>query len=412
MKIIHTILLLAFSILVHASPFDRMDVNEDGRLSRQEFRGPSAALRRLDRNRDGYISRKEARGTRLLRGSEEMQPQQRSTSSPYTVPFIDTHNHLMAHVGNTGNTDYEGAFGSALRTMKQRNAVKNILMPPPQHHGQRNAYDADELLRLAAKNPDLLAVMAGGGSLNVIILEASKKPTISDKEKKNFRSKAEDWLKKGAVGFGEMTAAHFSFHKDHPYISVAPDHPLFLILADVAGGHGVPIDIHMEAIPRDMELPSLFESPPNPARLQANLPAFERLLAHNRKAKVVWVHLGWDSTGARGAEDTRRILKSNSNLYMSIRLPTELHLRHTPEPSRILDSRGKIKPEWMMVFNEFADRFVMGSDEFFMSPQGRRTRHGSTGSAEGSAKFLSQLPNALAKKISLSNALEIYSLKN
>ena len=33
-----------------------MDTNEDGRVSRKEWKGTPAAWKRLDRNRDGYIS--------------------------------------------------------------------------------------------------------------------------------------------------------------------------------------------------------------------------------------------------------------------------------------------------------------------------------------------------------------------
>ncbi len=28
-----------------------------------------------------------------------------------------------------------------------------------------------------------------------------------------------------------------------------PDHPLFLVLAEVAAKYGIPIDLHMEAVP-------------------------------------------------------------------------------------------------------------------------------------------------------------------
>ena len=33
--------------------------------------------------------------------------------------------------------------------------------------------------------------------------------------------------------------------------TLPPDHPLYLLLADIAAQHGVPIDLHMEAVPAD-----------------------------------------------------------------------------------------------------------------------------------------------------------------
>lgn len=55
----------------------------------------------------------------------------------------------------------------------------------------------------------------------------------------------------------------------------------------------MPIDIHMEAVPDDMPLPLGLNPSHNPGILKANISAFERLLSHNRKAKIIWAHAGW-----------------------------------------------------------------------------------------------------------------------
>src|SRR5207248_7902490 len=105
-----------------------------------------------------------------------------------------------------------------------------------------------------------------------------------------FRQRAEEMLRQGATGFGEMTAEHFDGAT--PYQYAPPDHPLFLLLADVAAQHSVPISLHMEAVVRNMPLPSGLKSPPNPPQLHENITAFERLLNHNRRAIIVWAHAG------------------------------------------------------------------------------------------------------------------------
>ena len=75
-----------------------------------------------------------------------------------------------------------------------------------------------------------------------------------------------------------------------------------------------------------MPLPSHLKSPPNPPRLHANIAAFERLLAHNPRAKIIWDHAGWDNTGYRTADLCRRLLKD-----YHIELPSDPPSRTEPE---------------------------------------------------------------------------------
>jgi hypothetical protein len=203
-----------------------------------------------------------------------------------------------------------------------------------------------------------------------------------------------------------MTAEHFSMNPTHPYISAPPDHELFLRLSDLAAWHNVPIDLHMEAVPEAMPLPSRLQSPPNPETLEPNIAAFERLLAHNRAAKIVWVHLGWDGTGARTAELTRRLLQAHSNLFLSLRVPSDLHAADVESSTLLMSADGQLKAEWRAAVEEFPDRFVLGSDEI-ITQQGR---HGSNGSIGATAGLLGQLSEELQRKISSENPCCLYRL--
>src|SRR6266853_6559367 len=60
--------------------------------------------------------------------------------------------------------------------------------------------------------------------------------------RRTFRERAEEIVRQGAVGFGEMTAEHFA--GGTPYQYAPADHPLFLLLADIAAQHRVVIDFH------------------------------------------------------------------------------------------------------------------------------------------------------------------------
>ena len=51
---------------------------------------------------------------------------------------------------------------------------------------------------------------------------------------KKFKERAEELLREGVIGFGEMTAEHFDGFT--PYQYAPPDHPLYLLLADHGRG--------------------------------------------------------------------------------------------------------------------------------------------------------------------------------
>lgn len=405
--------------LFSQSLFERMDRDRDGKLSQKEFKGSKRIFMRLDKNGDNFISNQEAKGTRL---TKRMGKRREADSFPPAVPqppksqkplkYINTHDHLMALYMEQGKqkNDFESAASNALTEMDRCGVKLNFIMPPPQTIDQQNPYNADELVKIVKKYPTRFAFLGGGGTLNKMIQEALKSKKVTGSMRKKFEQTANKWLKAGAVGFGEMTACHFSFNKKHPFITAPPDHALFLLLADIAAKNNVPIDLHMEAVPKRMSMPKDFNIPPNPWKIEANIPDFERLLKHNRKTKIVWAHLGWDNTGFRKPDDTRKILAKHPNLYMSIRIPSELHIKQTPEASRIVDANGELKKEWLAVFKEFPDRFFIGSDEFYMSGR-RKKRHGSSGSLENTCNFLAQLPADLAKKIGYENAQKVYNLK-
>jgi predicted TIM-barrel fold metal-dependent hydrolase len=235
-----------------------------------------------------------------------------------------------------------------------------------------------------------------------VIQESVRSGTVTEETRRGFEAKALEILKAGAVGFGELTAEHLSFYGRHPYEAAPPDHPLFRLLADVAARHGVPIDLHMEAVPRDMFLPERFLSPPDPGVLRENIAAFGRLLAHNRQARIVWSHAGWDNTGHRTVELMRRLLAAHSNLYLSVKVAPSGVVG-----SRPLDASGTIRPEWLDLLRAFPERVVIGSDQFYGSLRVARVRPWSAG---GARAFLDGLPPDLARRVGRDNALRIYGL--
>ncbi|RJR33731.1 MAG: hypothetical protein C4576_27510 [Desulfobacteraceae bacterium] len=321
------------------------------------------------------------------------------------APFIDTHNHLFG--GSRRDENYLGAGKTALSAMGNLGIRKMFLMAPPFSPDHPMVFDVEELLPVPRGSPDRFAILGGGGSLNTMIHHAHKEGVVSTELKERFRKRAVEILSKGAIGFGEFAVDHFSFAPDHPYESVPADHPLLLALADVAGERAAPIDIHMEAIPKDMPLPNrtvLTRSGRNPSMLRANLSAFERLLGHNRRAPVIWAHAGWCNTGYRTADLCRELLSRNPNLYMSIKLSPE----SVQETRPITPDQKSIRPEWLELFREFPDRFVIGTDQFYGPPGARQIGPQKT---EAMRVFMDLLPQDMARQIGIDNPIRLFHLE-
>lgn len=303
-------------------------------------------------------------------------------------PFVDVHTHLEA-------ADLEGSIKAALRTMPDENAAKLFLMPPPFAPQDPAPYDADLLLPAIKGHEDKLAVLGGGGTLNPMIQEAVRSGDSGPGVRRRFKEKAEELLRSGVVGFGEMAAEHFA--GGTAYQSASPDHPLFLLLADIAAAHGVPIDLHMEAIPNAMDLPPELSSPPNPEKLQPNIAAFERLLKHNPHARIIWAHAGTDYTGYRTPDLCRKLLAAHPNLYMELKIDPVKPGKNSP-----LASGGSIKPAWLQLLKEFPDRFLVGSDQHYPAPASSAQRWRSV------VILLNQLPPELRQKIAIENPARLY----
>ena len=123
-------------------------------------------------------------------------------------------------------------------------------------------------------------------------------------------------------------------------------------------------------------------------------------------AKILWSHVGWDNTGHRTAALTARLLEKHPNLYMSFKISP----RDSRAETRPIERGRGLKAEWLKVIREFPNRFIIGSDQFYLSPKMR----GQIGprSAEPTHKFFSLLPPDLARKIGYDNPKFIFNLKD
>jgi predicted TIM-barrel fold metal-dependent hydrolase len=330
------------------------------------------------------------------------------------IPFADAHTHLFRGPAEPGRGPAEaggGGYGrrsragvspsaaasTALALMDRFGVSYAILAPPPLPAGRAGTVGSPELQAVARQYPTRFAFSAGGESLNPLI-QSTPAGNVTADVLRSFQQDAQAIAEAGAVAFGELAAEHFSSRiGNHPYESVPPDHPLFLALADIAAQYNMPIELHMEAVPRDMPFPDArVAGPPNPASIVANIAAFERLLDHNPRARIVWVHAGWDLTGERTVPLMRALLEKHPNLYMSVKSG----MAGTPATAPFLPGGG-LKPGWLAMLEAFPDRFVVGSDQFYNDPQIPTYR---------ARAFVDALPADIARRIASENVKYIYRL--
>lgn len=338
-------------------------------------------------------------------------PPAASGAARTVAPWIDVHLHLVA--GRGSSPDWGGAVETAIREMNQFGIATAIVMPPPQVDTQPGVYDALAYAGALTRYRDRFAYLAGGGTLNAMLHRYADPAQVTDAVKRQFVTIAGKLLDAGAVGFGEMASLHVSAASGHPYEFVPADHPLLRVLADVAGKHDVPIDLHLDAVETEMPTPAFLagRSTANPATLPATTAALERLLAHEPRARVVWAHGGSDPIGGMSAAGIGRLMDTYPNLYVSLRIVGA----PAPFQNKVL-TPGGLDPAWDTLLTRHADRFLIGTDSFMVAGTTRGSGPGATFAERNTPKlqatvqFLSLLAPDVARKIGRDNAIRLYKL--
>jgi len=297
----------------------------------------------------------------------------------------------------------------ALVAMMDARGLKIALVVTVPSHRLSPEQDYRLIRDAVSRHPGRLRQMAGGATLKAMLQEIpADRVTVADRAE--FRKRAERLIDAGAAGFGEMISLHLCMTEKHNYQFAPADHPLFRELADIAAKRDVAIDLHMESVlARRPMLNNLRGAcSKNPDWLEASVPALQRLLAHNRSARIVWQHIGWDNTGGMNPGLLDRLLRDHPNLYLALRVEKRINQvgGGGPMPNRVVDGAGRITSEWLSLIEAHPERFVLGADEF-VGPFGSPSM---AASFQGTWALVDQLPAALAAKIGGANARRIYNL--
>ena len=115
--------------------------------------------------------------------------------------------------------------------------------------------------------------------------------------------------------------------------------------------------------------------------------AINRLFAQYPQARILWAHSGFDRP-----EQIAAMLRKHKNLWCDLAYRSE----H--------GGAGKVPAEWRALFNEFPDRFMVGTDTFTPERWHYIVEH-----ANWSRAWLADLPPALAEAIAWRNADALFA---
>lgn len=320
--------------------------------------------------------------------------------------FIDVH----AHLSQEPDLAFDQAANEAIRTMDRFSVTRVIIMSPPRPRDFSGNYDYQDFQDALKPHAGRLVFAAGGGSLNLILHGNADPASVSEVVRRQFAEVARSAVDAGAVGFGEMGSLHISLAPRHGYSYVPADHPLLLLLADIAAERGVPLDLHMDAVARQMTTPaSLAKFPNNPGSFPATLEPLERLLLHNPKATIVWGHAGGDHLGDFTPDAVSELLDKHPGLIVSLKVAGP----KAPLKNKLLAGR-RLNPTWRAVLTRHSDRFVIGTDNFYAGPEidiaapPAEFSRNNVRKLQATQLFLSLLPADVATRIGSENAIRLY----
>jgi len=302
------------------------------------------------------------------------------------LPIIDTHGHL------NGDMSPE-----RLVELMDIASVKSMVLMARYYQGAKSAGNArdEQAFEFARRFPGRFIPFVAGqrGDLGARNRHVWQGPTrIGD----SFLREAAEKLQSGRYfGLGEFILKHYAYTNFGTQggndVDLPVDSHLMHRIAEVGGKYNVPVLIHLEAEPDQVT-------------------ELTRLLGTQRKTKFIWAH----NCGRSGAKQIREFLTRYPNLMCDLGGMTATRQRgygrywpkHTPWIHLIEDGSGKLFPEVKTLFEEFPDRFLVGTDaahtpalDFYVE---RIMRF---------RELLSQLRPETARNLAYGNAQRLFGLK-
>jgi Tat protein secretion system quality control protein TatD with DNase activity len=294
--------------------------------------------------------------------------------------IVDAH----AHIG--------ASFKSAavLEVMDENRVSKQIVMARhyPGPAGNSDLPGDDELaLKLAEAYPGRFYPLVG---MQRPLLTGADKWTTPDAKIESLIRETESKLASGKFfGIGEFIVRHWAYSSGR---HAEQDNPIYSELMQrfsvLAARYDVPLVIHMEGYPT----------------LVAD---FSRLMSEHSSTRYVWAH----NCGRSKAMVIRSLLSRFPNLFCDLGSMTNAGAGYgtgfprMEEFTSLIEYDGVLVPEMKSLYEEFADRFMVGMDVAHAPSMKHYARR-----VQRFRELLEQLSPEAREKIAEQNAIRIYRL--
>ncbi|MBI4183498.1 MAG: amidohydrolase family protein [Proteobacteria bacterium] len=336
------------------------------------------------RHRDGS-GRRVSVGALALAALLSAGPVAGAAAEPYGGSIIDAH----GHIGGSFDADTMARVTAA-------NGVRAMILMAryyPGPEGKRDLPGDDGMaLDLAARHPGRFIPLVG---MQQPLLTGAGKWTQPDGAVKALLQSTDNKLASGRFrGIGEVIVRHFAYSSG-PHAEI--DHPIYSAfmkeISRLAQKYDLPVVVHMEGAP--------------------NLVAdFGRLMAENAKVVYVWAH----NCGRSQAPVIRDMLIRHPNLRCDLAGMINLAPRGygygTGWPrmeayTALMEVDGTFLPEMQAVYEDFSDRFVIGTDIAHAPVMNDRSYQLRIGRFR---ELLGTLTPETAKRLAETNAVRIFRL--
>jgi Tat protein secretion system quality control protein TatD with DNase activity len=294
-------------------------------------------------------------------------------------PIIDAH----AHIGGSFN------WTTIIEAMNKTGVSKQIVMARAYPGRDESDLPGDDQLALglAEKYPGRLYPLVG---MQRPLLTGADKWLKPTPEIEALIRQTETKLASGKFyGIGEVIVRHWAYS---PGVHAEQDNPIYSELmrrfSRLAARYDVPIVIHMEGYP-------------------TLVTDFARLMSENPGTRYVWAH----NCGRSKAEVIRGLLSRFKNLFCDLGGMTNVTTGYgsgwprSEEFTTLIERSGVLSPEMKALFEEFPDRFMVGTDVAH-APAMRFYE----GRVQRFRELLEQLVPEARAKIAEDNAIRIYKL--
>jgi predicted TIM-barrel fold metal-dependent hydrolase len=193
----------------------------------------------------------------------------------------------------------------------------------------------------------------------------------------SFAEQAEQKLNEGYKGLGEISLRHAPVPDASVETKNPADSGAMKKIADIAAKHNILVTVHHET----------------------DFDELERLLDHNKNAKIVLAHAGRMNYDVPFRID--RLMSTHPNLYVDLsqQIPLFKTKIEQDEAYYLLLANGKINPIWKHLLEKFPDRFFVGGD-YYVEDRNSLKRESTE-----LRKMLGQLSSSVAEKIAYKNIL-------